>query len=265
MGYAASDKRIGTSQRSYESGTGNYQAEDRIETQTNYLAKDINVSYGSMKYNYTPDFRVPLSQKWSEGMWSRSGTLPIKDSNSPEPASFIGEKFSQADYLKKNTTAIGLDAMDTEAEFSGRAQFKSQYVKSKDQTRDELSLYDEYVGKYKINRKLTLNGVATFNEPHLSISKVGSMDPAGGSFINYVLTVVNDGNRALGPVYILDLFPPGTEYVYSSLRPSELASNSAQWTLVNLGIGSSSTIELKLNATEDQDNLVNQCASPRWL
>jgi uncharacterized repeat protein (TIGR01451 family) len=257
VGYAASDKRIGTSQRSYESGTGDYQVEDRIETQTNYLAKDINVSYGPMKYNYTPDFRVPLSQKWSEGMWSRSGTLPITDSSSLEPASFIGEQFSQADYLKKNATAIGLDEMDTEAEFSGRAQFKSQYVKSKDQTRDELSLYDEYAGKYKINRKLSLNGVAAFDEPHLSISKVGSMDPAGGSFINYVLTVVNDGNRALGPVYILDLFPSGTEYVYSSLRPSELASNSAQWTLVNLGIGSSSTIELKLNATEDQDNLVN--------
>ena len=87
---------------------------------------------------------------------------------------------------------------------------------------------------------------------------MGSLDPAGGSFINYVITLVNDGNRALGPVYVLDLFPPGTEYVYSSLRPTELASNSAQWTLVHLGIGSSSTIELKLNATEDLDNLVNR-------
>ena len=257
-GYAASDKRIGRSQRSYESGTGNYQAEDSIQTQTNYLAKDLNASYGSMKYNYTPDVNVHLSQKWSEGMWSRSGTLPVKGSNSSTPASFIGEEFSETDYLKKNTTAKGLNEMDTEAEFSGRAQFKSQYVKSENQTKDELSLYDEYVGKYKINRKLTLSGVARFDEPHLSISKVGSMEPAGGSFINYVITVVNDGNRALGPVYVLDLFPSGTEYVYSSLRPSELASNSAQWTLVHLGIGSSSTIELKLNATEDLDNLVNR-------
>ncbi len=84
------------------------------------------------------------------------------------------------------------------------------------------------------------------------------MDSAGGSFINYVITTVNDGNRVLGPVYILDLFPPGTEYVYSSLRPSQIASHSAQWTLVNLGIGSSSIIELKLNATKDLDNLVNR-------
>jgi uncharacterized repeat protein (TIGR01451 family) len=258
MGYAASDKRIGTSQRSYESGTGNYQAEDSIQTQTNYVAKDLIASYGSMKYNYTPDVNVHLSQKWSEGIWSKSGTLPVKGSGSSGPASFIGEEFSQADYLKENTTAKGLNEMDTEAEFSGRAQFKSQYVKSENQTKDELSLYDEYIGKYKINRKLTLSGVARFDEPHLSISKVGSMDPAGGSFINYVITLVNDGNRALGPVYVLDLFPPSTEYVYSSLRPSELASNSAQWTLVYLGIGSSSTINLKLNATEDLDNLVNR-------
>ena len=259
VGYAASDKRIGTSQRSYGSGTGNYQAEDNIQTQTNYVAKDINASYGSMRYNYTPDVNVHLSQKWSEGIWSKSGTLPIKGLTSSEPASFIGEEFSQADYLKENTTAKGLNEMDTEAEFSGRAQFKSQYINySANQTKNELSLYDEYIGKYKIDRKLTLSGVARFDEPHLSISKVGSMDPAGGSFINYVITVINDGNRALGPVYVLDLFPPSTEYVYSSLRPSELASNSAQWTLVYLGIGSSSTINLKLNATEDQDNLVNR-------
>ena len=88
MGYAASDKRIGTSQRSYESGTGNYKAEDRIQTQTNYLAKDINASNGPMKYNYTPDVNVHLSQKWSEGMWSRPGSLPVKGSSSSEPASF---------------------------------------------------------------------------------------------------------------------------------------------------------------------------------
>jgi uncharacterized repeat protein (TIGR01451 family) len=88
--------------------------------------------------------------------------------------------------------------------------------------------------------------------------KVGNMEPAGGSFINYVITVVNDGNRALGPVYVLDVFPPGTEYVYSSVRPSELGTNSAQWTLVSLGIGSSSTIDLKLNATEDADSLINR-------
>jgi uncharacterized repeat protein (TIGR01451 family) len=257
VGYVAVDKRLGKSQRSYESGTGSYQAEDHIETQTSYIAKDLNVSYQPVSYSYTPGAQGVLAKKWSEGMWSRSGTLPVKSSNDSEPASFIGEEFSQADYLKKNTTAKGLNEMDTEADFSGRAQFKSQYVKSGNQTKDELSLYDEYVGKYKINRKLTLSGVARFDEPHLSISKVGSMDPAGGSFIYYVITVVNDGNRALGPIYVLDLFPPGTEYVYSSLRPSELASNSAQWTLVNLGIGSSSTIELKLNATEDLDNLVN--------
>jgi uncharacterized repeat protein (TIGR01451 family) len=257
MGYVAVDKRLGKSQRSYESGTGSYQAEDHIETQTSYIAKDLNVSYQPVSYSYTPGAQGVLAKKWSEGMWSKSGTLPVKSSNSSEPASFINEEFSQADYIKKNTTAKGLSEMDTEAEFSGRAQFESQYIKSGNQTKDELSFYDEYIGKYNINRKLTLNGVARFDVPHLSISKVGSMDPAGGSFINYVITVVNDGNRALGPVYVLDLFPPGTEYVYSSLRPSQLASNSVQWTQVNLGIGSSSTIELKLNATEDLDNLVN--------
>lgn len=96
--------------------------------------------------------------------------------------------------------------------------------------------------------------------PAQSLSRTGQMDPAGGTFINYVITVVNDGNRALGPVYIWDYFPQGTQYVYSSLRPSKLDSNASEWTLTNLGIGETSRIELKLNVTEDSglDGIVNR-------
>ena len=67
----------------------------------------------------------------------------------------------------------------------------------------------------------------------------------------------NDGNRALGPVYVQDIFPPETEYIRSSMRPSEISEASCQWTLVSLGIGQSSSIDLVLNATADQAGLVN--------
>jgi uncharacterized repeat protein (TIGR01451 family) len=256
-GMAASDKRIKKSQRSYESGTGAYQVEDRMETQTNYMAKDINVSYAPVSYVYTPDFRLNLSKKWEEGMWSKSGALIPKGSQSTEPSSFIGEEFSGADYLKKNATAKGLNEMDTEAGFSGKAQFK--VVKdSNSNDSDDVNLYDLYVGKYKVSRKTTLTGVARYDEPHITISKEGKVEPAGGRLVDYIITVVNDGNQALEPIYVLDLFPQGTEFVSSSLRPTQLASNYSKWTLTNLGVGSSSRIDLKLKMIEVTGSLINR-------
>lgn len=258
-GYVSSDKRIAKSQRSYESGTGNYQAEDEIQTQSSYMAKDLTASFAPMSYSYTPDFKVNMSLKWKEGMWSRSGKLPVKDTTGSAPSSFIGEEYSMADYLNKSTVASGLNQMTTETDFTGRARFRVAYDDVFNASRhNRVDLDEEYAGQYKVARNVEIHGVARFDEPHLSISKTGQRDSSQGSSINYLITVTNDGNRALGPVYVQDLLPPGTEYVYSSARPTQITSNSVQWTLPSLSIGTSSEIQLKLNIKEDQDSLVNR-------
>jgi uncharacterized repeat protein (TIGR01451 family) len=154
--------------------------------------------------------------------------------------------------------ASGLNEMKTEADFQGRARFTAQYQNLSRNSSDQLDLYDEYLGRYSISRHVQMGGMASFDQPHLSVSKSGSQEPAGGTFIDYVITVKNDGNRALGPVYVQDLFPPQTEYIRSSLRPSEITAASCQWTLQSLGIGQSSTIELKLNSTAEHTGLVNR-------
>lgn len=256
-GSVSSERRIGKNQRSYHSGTGTYQTEDQIQTQTRYMAKHINASYGPMNYTYTPEVRVDLSRKWKEGMWSKSGTLNAKGSGSPIPASFVSEEFTQADYLNKNTVSKGLGEMKTEADFSGKARFYVVEIESND-SENSLALYDEYMGRYKISRDIQIGGAARFDEPHLSIATTGKPATTGSTLIDYVITVTNDGNRALGPIYITDIFPPYAEYVYSSLRPTELNRSYAQWTLINLGIGAVSTLELKLNMTEYTDSLVNR-------
>lgn len=257
-GFASSDRRVSDRQRSYEHGTGSYSVEDEIQTQTNYMAKEINATHAPTSFSYTPRVQVNLSSKFNEGMWSRSGRPPAKGSNSSTPASFISEEFDQLDYLQKSGVASGLNQMKTEADFQGRARFTAQYQNLSGNSSDQLDLYDEYLGRYSITRDVEMGGVASFDQPHLSISKSGSQEPAGGTFIDYVIAVKNDGNRALGPVYVQDLFPPGTEYIGSSLRPSDSTAASCQWTLQSLGIGQSSTIELKLNSTTEQPGLVNR-------
>ena len=236
-GYASSDHRVSDLQRSYEHGAGFLSVEDKIQTASNYISKDINASYSPQSFRYTPRFRINLSGKWSEGMWSRSGSSPADGSNSSTPASFIGEQFSELDSLQKSTVARGLNDMKTEAQFQGRARFTAKYINQSANGSHQLDLYDEYLGRYSLSRHVQVGGVASFDELHLSLSKEGRMEPVGGSLIYYTITVKNDGNRALGPVYIQDLFPPGTEYISSSLRPSQIDATSCQWTLLALGIG----------------------------
>ena len=147
--------------------------------------------------------------------------------------------------------------MKTEAQFQGRARLTARYINQSANASEELDLYDEYLGSYSLSRHVHIGGVASFDEPHLSISKEGRMEPAGGTFVYYTINVKNDGNRALGQIYVQDIFPPETEYIRSSMRPSEISEASCQWTLLTLGIGQSSSIDLVLNATADQAGLVN--------
>ena len=62
---------------------------------------------------------------------------------------------------------------------------------------------------------------------------------------------------ALGPVYVWDIFPAGTDYLGSSLKPDRLQPGYANWSLLYLGIGQSVNINLRLNVTDPRDELVN--------
>jgi len=251
-GYAASNKRVGESQGSFESGTGRYGVEEMVQTASSHMAKDINVSAGSASYNYTPSVNIHLYQKWSEGTWTSSGPYhpgSSKASALNEPDSFIGERFSSADYLNKSTVVVGLSQMKTEADFQGRAEFDVRVDAEANDSEQQVALYQEYAGRYNIRRNVDVSGVARYNLPHITVTKSGKLATTAGSLVDYTITVTNDGNRALGPVYVQDLFPAGAEYVYSSMRPSAQNASSARWTLLSLGIGASTTIDLRLNMT----------------
>jgi uncharacterized repeat protein (TIGR01451 family) len=80
--------------------------------------------------------------------------------------------------------------------------------------------------------------------------------------IDYTILVQNDGNRALGPIYVSDIFPQDTQFINASLKPSALNSRFANWTLRHLPVGGYSTIDLRLNVTEDSTgNLVNRVSA----
>ena len=245
-GYVSTSRDLGKAQSSYESGTGKYQSEERISTVVNYIAKDINLTHLPTSYNYTPTFSTSSDLLWNEGMWSKT------------PTSLISEQFSSATDLDLQSTARGLNEMVTEASVTGQADFRTVYKDNSPNSTDEIDQDEQYVGKFEIWRKTTLGGVAKYDRPHISLSKVAKVDLLNTTFVDYRITIENNGNRALGPVYVKDVFPTGTEYITSSFRPAELTTSYANWTLLSMGIGSKVIIDLQLNITEETSNLVNR-------
>ena len=258
-GLVVVDKKIGESQRSYESGAGTYDSEELIETYTNYIAKDIAVVYAPMNQSLTGDVSIEASMKWTEGMYSRN----------PE-TSLIGEEYTSITELDKETIAKGLNEMDTSANFSGRARYRAILE-------DEVDFDEQYEGDYSVERRVIFTGIAKYDRPHLNVTKtlVGGIveetlpwgygeehlegEVKTRTVATYTISIENDGNKALGPVYVQDLLPPGSIFIESSLRPTELTETYANWTLMNIGIGGVVEILLKLDVTKyHPSELVNR-------
>ena len=276
-GYVAVDKRVSNNQRTYESGTGSYQSDEKIETASNYIAKDISLVHGPTNYSYSPSFATNQNIKWSEGMWSKSGVLaggvilaalPTSGcggeapANTSAPATYISERYSSLNYLDKETVAAGLNEMNTNASFSGMADFRAKATYSN--KTGEIDNEERYVGEYDITRKVQLTGVSKYGRPHITVTKEGNMttrwfNKTMANVAEYTITIVNDGNVALAPINIRDIFPPGTEYISSSIRPDSFSNTEANWSLMNLGIGNSIQLDLVLNVTDyAPGNVVNR-------
>ncbi|MHC1631179.1 MAG: hypothetical protein ACXQT4_02630 [Methanotrichaceae archaeon] len=239
-GFVAADKRIKESQRTYEHGTGSYQSDEQIRTHTNYIAKDINVIYEPSNQSLISGMNANQSLKWKEGMWSKV-----------ENTSFIGEEITSADRIEKEAVYKGLNEMESEANFSGTARYRTV-------VRNEIDLDEMYTGNYSIAKKVMVKGIPKYDRPHMTVIKTGEIGNQGSTVLNYTITILNDGNKNLGPLYVKDIFPPGTEFLGASVKPAELTSSYANWTQVHLAIGESSTIDLRLNMTEYHDTLINR-------
>lgn len=261
-GLVSVDKRVGDSQRSYEYGSGTYDSEELIETYTNYIAKDISLVYAPTAQKISDSLSIEASQKWKEGIFSTTPGI-----------SYIGEEYTDLTKLDKETVARGLNAMNSEASFSGQARYRAIYASAlENATTGETSIdFDDiYEGDYSLQRRLYISGVPKYSRPHLDVTKAleGVSDEAiSGSEVakvaTYTITIENDGNHAVGPVRVQDLFPPGAEYVGASLRPIQVTATSANWTLTHLAIGDFAAIKIELDVTDctghEITNRVNVC------
>ena len=279
-GFVAADKRLGDSQRTSESGTGAYKSEEKIDTFANYISKDIELAHKPSNFSYSPSVSGKQDLKWSESMSSKSGALrggdivADKDSSgnkiaegcSPSggtaPATIISEKYSSVDYMKKDAVALGLNEMKSNATFKGIADYRAKAAGSN--APNKVDEEERYVGEYGVSRHVLMAGVSSYDKPHVAVTKEGQLKSEWYNRVNttvaeYAITITNDGNHALDPVYVRDLFPPGTQYIGSSVKPATLSSSDANWTILHLGIGNTLTINLRLNVTQwAPSNILNR-------
>lgn len=232
-------KRVGDNQDSYESGTGTYDSEEMIRTNTNYIAKDIAIVHAPMNQSLTDDVSIDTSMRWKEGMYSRIPGI-----------SYIGEEYTNADRLDKSAVAAGLNNMETTANFSGRARYRAIFE-------DNLDFDELYEGNHSIERIINLYVAAPkYDLPHLNVTTtLGWIDEetigVNESIAIYTIRIENDGNRALAPVRVRDVFPPGSAFIHpASVRPTELNDTYANWTLTHLAVGDVATIILSLDVTK---------------
>jgi len=229
-GFVAVNKKVGDEQRTFESGTGSYQSEERIETYTNYIAKSVSLDHSPTSFAVGgPSANVSL--RWSEGMSSRR-----------EGESYIGEEYSGVSHLDKTTTALGLGEMETEAEFSGAARYRVV-------SEGGIDMDEQYEGDYSLQRDIRLHEASGYGQPHLHVAKEGSLvNEEDRTLAAYVIILENDGDRTLEPILVRDLFPPGSVFVRSNLKPT-LTSGGANWSITHLSPGDVRSIELVLDVT----------------
>ena len=72
---------------------------------------------------------------------------------------------------------------------------------------------------------------------HLSIAKYAAVDPPNTTQIYYQISLINDGNKTLSPVYVRYTFPPNVKFVRSRVGTDEVSATYANWTLTRLSVG----------------------------
>ena len=264
-GLVSNDKRIGNSQRIYEYGTGIYKSDELFKTTENpenHMVKDLQATYLPVSFSYRQGKMTNISTKWGEGTLDQ-----VKDESS------MSEEISNAEYLeKKITVQLPGDQKDwpgqlkSQENYSGMEQFKVTFADQDDQS-NNFRLEEEQEGGYSIERKLNIiNGHRT-DTLHIYVRNDGRLvkDVTKNITIaKFSIIVINDGRTDLGPIYVKDVFPAGTQYISSTLIPSWIGPDNANWKIDYLDVGQSIKINLKLNLIAETNELVNRVNVSSW-
>lgn len=265
-GFVSTDKRVGDKAYSYEKGTGSFRSEELIQSSdisslnisriyppvkgSVFLAKSVSLHHSPANYSQAGIAQRPMSIPWREGTGSHF-----------TDQAFMTSDFSDINELESETAIISSGESRASAKFSGRARLKAGYINvsglsptahTYDPNHNFVFMDDEYAGNFSISRGYRV--YPRFSVPHMSITSQGFVDPQDCSKLRYIITLTNDGNRPLGPIFVRTSFPSGTSFLDASLNPFELTPRYANWSVSYLSVGESFNINLDLEITKRKDS-----------
>ncbi|OPY49672.1 MAG: hypothetical protein A4E49_03044 [Methanosaeta sp. PtaU1.Bin112] len=238
QGFVARDLQ-GPRLRSFDFGAGRYRSEDSCEAFSGFMTKDLEAAHHGLSLQVTPDTFLNINQKWSEGIELLT------------PSSLISEQYRSASRLKIIATSPSSRELNSEANFSGIATLKAIALKNGSLAVDRE---ETLMGDYKVSRRIIISGCAKYDRPHLYLRKDGRQVK---DVAVYTITITNDGNTTIGPLFLQDIFPPGARFINATLQPNQIGQNCSNWTLLHLSIGDTLRIGINLNVERCGDDIVN--------
>lgn len=244
-----------------ESGSGEYLREDLItyNRKKNYIKEESNLSVKHQSTSFAlPEGRtLNFNSTWNEAECVKN-YLTSESLNELYRYSTKIDRTSLLEMEGNNTR------MEVSSDFQGTRHMGYVKVAETDEKGHitlEKEASSDYSGSFKVIEKLgttytngstAITDVKHYDEPHLTVYQRGEQDATDSINLSYTISILNDGNAALGPIYVRDVFPAGTYFLDASIKPSEprrselFESRYANWTFTHLPIGQAVTIQLRV-------------------
>lgn len=252
---------IGVELSQMESGSGEYSREDLItyNRKKNYIneVSNLSVKHQSTSFALPKGRTLNFNSTWNEAEC-------VKNYLTSESLNELYRYSTRID----RTSLFEMEGNNTRMEVSSNFQGTRHmgYVKvaetdEKGHITLEKEASSDYTGSFKVieklgttytNRSIAITKVKHYDEPHLTIYQRSEQDATDSINLSYTISILNDGNAALGPIYVRDVFPAGTYFYDASIKPSEPRSSElfesryANWTFTHLPIGQAVTIHLRV-------------------
>ncbi|MBN1235429.1 MAG: DUF11 domain-containing protein, partial [Methanotrichaceae archaeon] len=251
----------GTKAAMRESGSGTYSKEEELsyirENRSIRDASNLTASYRATSFQLPGNRSIDFDSKWTER----------EESKNYITSETVGEAYRYASEINRDSK-ISLDrngtSMEVDSQFEGMRH--AGYLKATEpDAMGHRSVLQErssdYLGSFSVREKLgatfsnrsnAITGVEHYDEPHITIYQRSEPDSTNSNNLNYTISIQNDGNCSVGPIYMMDAFPAGTFYLDASTKPSEpdetilSEANYANWTFTYLPMGQSVTVYLRL-------------------
>ena len=233
-GFVSTDKRVKGQQKSYESGSGYYSSQERMELGS--VDKYIKMQYAPVRL-MAGSQNLSYANLWDEGMLTKdeeNGVLISKDI--------------------RYATSVDMEGMMEKTRLSILGKLNGT-LDINMENGPNIGLDQTLTGSFQIDTAIGIHDMPRHLYPHVNISKTAAM--LDEETVLFLINVSNDGNKLLKPLNVTDYLPNGCSFINSSIR-AKTNGSMVNWTIPSLDIGRKLTIKMRAKVDSNQTYYTNK-------